>query len=223
MSNIPQAPAPGIVEILLQVLLSTLVGVGAAFLFLVIQPVEVVQALPAESDKNAGVRYVVLGEASNARNVVNRWERLLGDLEARADYELLIEEDDLNHWARAKFQEPDDDRETPFFGEVMPRDLNFRLEEDRLYIFLNIDYRALGFEQIFQLQIRGTFEERRDKHRFAIDHVYLGHSRIPPVPGLRSFFLNRIRESYPVPPGLKRIIEEAQTLRIESGRIAVQP
>lgn len=226
MKNSSSAPSPGIIEILLQVLLSTVVGALAAFIFLVIKPVETVNAMPAKEDRVEGIRYLVLGEASNAPTVRNRWERLLENLENGAETggaTITIAEDDLNHWASAKFAEPDEDRKRSALGEIAPTGLNFRIAEEQLQIFVNLDYQALGFGHIFPLEVQGSFVERGDEHRFKIDRVFLGQSRIPPIPGVRSFLLNRIRMSYPVPPALERVLKQADELNIEDRVIVVRP
>lgn len=207
-----------LIEIIVGASLSMIFGLVASFVYLAFQPVQVLTEVPEEGEFRSRGAFFVEGQSRGQFR--NQWESLLNQIQQGGRIDLTIREDDLNHWASANFVAPDEDElERPFFGGVFPRDLNFRLDDNEIQVGLNMDYDGLGLRHIFRLQIIGSMESQRGRNQFDVDRVYLGQCRIPPFLGLRGFFLNRVRDSYPVPPVIENTLRDASVFEVREGEI----
>ncbi|MCH8475143.1 MAG: hypothetical protein LAT55_07940 [Opitutales bacterium] len=208
-------------EIIVGASLSLVLGLLASFAYLSLQPVEILSEPPEEGEFRSSAAYFVEGQAQGQYR--NQWEGLLNQIQEvlrGGDLDVTIREDDLNHWAAANFVAPDEDEmERPFFGGVFPKNLNFRVNEELIHIGIDMDYDGLGLRHVFKLQIIGGLEESRGQNEFSVGEVYLGQCRIPSIFGLRGFFLNRVRESYPVPPAIPNVLREAEVFEVNEGEI----
>ncbi|MCC5788956.1 MAG: hypothetical protein JJT75_04935 [Opitutales bacterium] len=207
-------------EIIVGASLSMALGLFASFAYLALQPVEILREAPEEGQFRSSSEYFVEGQALGQYR--NQWESLLNQIQEvvqGGNLDVTIREDDLNHWATANFVAPDEEVERPFLGGVFPKNLNFRVDDENIQVGVDMDYDGLGLRHVFKLKVIGELSDRRGQNQFSVNEVYLGQCRIPGAFGLRNFFLNRVRESYPVPPVIPNILREADVFEVHEGEI----
>lgn len=179
---------PSMIEITLGALLSVLLGVVLAAVWLVLKPVETVREIPDEPVP--GKVYYVEGRAgsTSAREWMAKWQRFA------AGGSVTLDEGDLNTAYRAKAAEAekakkDEPKAEP--GMITPGQLNFRISDGQLQIGAPVELSVIGFQKKLQVFAQGGFERSGDHFVYAPDKFYVGSLRVEKIPVVGGLIVDR--------------------------------
>lgn len=180
---------PSMIEITLGALLSVLLGVVLAAVWLVLKPVETVREIPDEPVP--GKVYYVEGRAgsTSAREWMAKWQRFA------AGGSVTLDEGDLNTAYRAKAAEAekakkDEPKAEP--GMITPGQLNFRISDGQLQIGAPVELSVIGFQKKLQVFAQGGFERSGDHFVYAPDKFYVGSLCVEKIPVVGGLIVDRL-------------------------------
>ncbi len=170
---------PSWTEVILGAILSLLLGVALAAVFLVLKPVETVREMPKEP--NPDVVYFLEGTRdSNRSRQATAKQRTFVE-----GGTVVLNEDELNVLASPATP--------PKKADVDPEQMltagspNFRIREGVMQIGVPVRVSVAGIDRRVIVQARGGFEKRGDVFVFSPDELYVGScplQRLPVVSGL---------------------------------------
>jgi hypothetical protein len=201
--------APGIFGVVFSALLSLVLGVLVAFVYLIVQPVEVLTSAPKEEP--AGT--VLLLGAPGAGNA--SWEEKRDALVGGSLKEVTLTESELNAWAGARFEPvkvEEDVKKTSFF--IAAATPNFRIEGGLLQVgMVNTAY-VYGHEGPLVLQAKGRFVAGAQGWSFTPEEALLGALPLHKIPAVLPFVASRF--------GANNLPEEVTTVLTKAREISVR-
>ena len=163
-------------EVIIGAVLSIFLGVLLAAVYLVVQPVEEVDELPPEADRDRRTVYFVEGRTGSVADF--NWRSKVTSFEAGASGMIELVEQELNQWAGSAF--PDlEDTEAEGMLNLIPRSVNFRIRGGALQIASNMEFNVFGVGGEVLAQTRGTFVPRNGRYVFEAESLSLGGFRVP--------------------------------------------
>ncbi len=216
---------PGFFEISLGVVLSIVLGVALAAVYLVLKPVEVVKELPKEPV--IGAVYFVQGAIDS--NKSRQWMRKRQMLSEGGTADIIFSEEELNAWiasvvpqaaskAKSKTATPDPAAVTkpepagPFLLLDRP---NFRIRDNVLQLGLPATLNAFGVSLPLVLQTRGHFAQGANGYVFVADELYVGSLPTQRVPGLKDLIVQRMLVSVEIPDDLRTAWSKLSLVAVE--------
>lgn len=177
---------PSLIEITIGALLSVLIGVVLAAVWLVLKPVETVRELPSEPAP--GTVYYVEGRAgsTSAREWVAKWQQFV------SGGSITLTEGDLNTAYRAKAAEAEKKDEKAEAGMITPGQLNFRISDGVLQIGAPVEFNVVGFQKKVQVFAQGGFERSGGHFVYAPEKFYVGSLRVEKIPVIGGMVIDRL-------------------------------
>ncbi len=186
------ASGPSWTEVILGAFLSILLGATLAAVFLVLKPVQITKAPPADEERKAGEVYYIEGSrnASNLRALQQKQADFFAGQSVR------FTEEELNFLVA-----PAPAAKAPAEAENMlsAGTPNFRIADDLLQIGVPLNLNVLGYAPTIVAQVRGTFV--RSDHVFALEpsEFYIGSCPLHRIPGAAPYVLRKLIQSAAVP------------------------
>lgn len=200
MARKDKTKGPRPAEIVIAAVLSLLLGVVGAALFLAFQEPEEVTSMPEPEDREFGVVYYVPGERGNQSH--GTWTMKKEVLERKRSGTLVLVEEELNQWVAQEFKEPTGEPDGPLL-HIRPGTPGFRIEEGVLHAGFPLEWSILGASRKFQSQAIGGFERAGDRYVFDHDRVYVGSMQVPNIFGLSDLLVRRVVNSFEVSDSLR--------------------
>lgn len=180
---------PKLIEVTIGALLSVLIGVVLAGVWLITKPIEKVREIPAEPV--AGTVYYIEGTAngSSSREWMVKVQQFV------AGQSLTLTEGDLNTAYRAKAAEAeqakkDEPKAEP--GMLNAGQLNFRIADSELQIGAPVDVSVLGFQTKIQVFAQGVFERSGSTFAYAPTRFYIGSLRVDKLPVVGGMLMHKL-------------------------------
>lgn len=223
---------PGVFEITLGVLLSILLGVVLASVYLIFKPVETVKELPKEPVLGA----VYFAQGSSDANKARQWQRKRQMLSEGTTADISFSEEELNAWiasvvpraaaaVKPKLKpaaKPDDKTAAApaVGGPLMVLDRpNFRIRDNVLQVALPTTINAVGFSLPVIWQARGHFDKGPGGFVFVEDELYLGSFPAHRVPGLKELIVARLLAVQDIPGDLRTAWEKLILVAVEGNAL----
>lgn len=174
-----------------------LLGGALAIACLVLKPVQILTAPPAQDTRTGGSVYCVKGSHDAAK--AKSWTLKRALLLAAEPGEIIFNEDELNAWfADSRHTRPAARHPGEFF-EIGPPD--FRIADGELQIAAPATVNLLSMRIPLLMQMRGAFErgaggaplapgDSRELVMFAPREIFAGSLPLHRLPGARAFLLN---------------------------------
>ncbi|HYP17342.1 MAG TPA: hypothetical protein VEQ65_09050 [Opitutus sp.] len=205
---------PSWTEVILGAVLSLLLGIGLAFVFLVMKPVTTVKEMPTETV--VGTVYYVEGsrDAGKGRQAAAKQKSFL------EGQSVVLTEDELNQIVApppapaAKKAATAEPAQTVASGSP-----NFRIRDGVMQIGLPLRLNVLGFEQRVIVQARGGFEKRGDVFVFDPSELYLGSCPLQRIPAVQGMLMKRFRASLAVPEELAAAWSKLSAVDVEGSTL----
>ncbi|MEX2381080.1 MAG: hypothetical protein WD490_01745 [Opitutales bacterium] len=208
---------PKTYEIVVGAILSLLLGVFLAAVYMVTTPVEVVDEMPDSPDSTKV--YYVTGDAGEQPL---QWSQKLGALTSGTwSGAFPVSEQELNQWAQSAFAESNGSGEDGTFV-VTPGTPNFRLYGERIQVGADLEYSVFGFGQTIKSQAHGQIIEKGGRFVFEPHELHLGSLPIPRAGGLSSLVFNRLRESFEVSEELKQGWERVSYAAVDESVLRIE-
>lgn len=205
---------PGLIEVTFGVLLSLMLGVSLAALYLIFKPVEIV-AKPPEAPAPGQV-YFVEGAANGGK--ARQWTRKRQILAEGAPADLTFSEEELNAWISSATPQKNSKAEAEALAAAnffVPERVNFRIQQGVLQMGLVGKFSIFGFEPPLVIQTRGTFEQGASGFSFSAKELYIGSLPTHVVPNLTPWLMNRVFAAQQVPEDLKASWQKLRLVAIE--------
>lgn len=211
---------PRLWEIVVAAILSLIVGVLGAVVFLVTLPQEEVSELPAEGDREIGKIYFVKGSKGDASH--GTWEAKEEALKAKRRGSMTVVEEELNQWAEVRLGEEQTRPADQPLLQVVPGVPNFHLTDEELFVSVPLEWNLFGFRRTLGSLTSGTFQEKGGTHVFNHNRVFVGSC---PLPGfLAKKLVGDVSASYDVAEELEEGWSNLQSVEIgEEGLALVIP
>jgi hypothetical protein len=198
-----QLYGPSMTEVLFGAVLSLLLGMVLAAVYLVLLPVTQVKELPKE--RIDGVVYYIEGsrDTSKARQASAKQKAFLQGAT------VTVNEDEINTIIAPAPVAPPTPTKKPASGAPAAATAvqgltagtpNFRIKDSVLQMGIPLQVSALGFEQKVVLQTRGGFTKIGEVFAFQPSELYLGSCPLQRLPGVPQALLRRVLASVTVPP-----------------------
>lgn len=204
-------------EIVIAAVLSFIIGVLGAGVFLAFQPLEKVNEMPAEEDRVLGKVYYVEGKGGDTtvdgRTVRGTWEPKEGAVRAGRSGTLSLVEQELNQWAAQRLKGGGSD-DLPAL-HIEPARPNFRLADDQLYVMTSLEWSAFGVERTFDSLVSGPVVSRGGTHELDHEQLYVGSLPVPNLFGLADRLVRDVVDSYDVPEELREGWANLETVSID--------
>ncbi len=202
---------PSWTEVILGAILSALLGVALAAVFLVLKPVETVRELPEEPD--ASVVYFLEGtrDANRARQATAKQRAFL------EGGTVVLNEDELNVLASPATP--------PKKADAAPEEMltagspNFRVREGVMQIGVPVRVSVAGMDRRVIVQARGGFEKRGEIFVFAPDELYLGSCPMHRVPVVAGWVMNKFVSGASVPEELAAAWRNVSDVKVEDSSL----
>lgn len=214
---------PSTSEVAFGALLGLLAGIVAGAIYLVVKPVETVTKVPEEPTK--GVVYFVPGQGGGTKG--RAWQAKVAAFTAGGA--VTVNEEELNAWAQSlsgaaaspKGAPPPE----PANEFVSVRDLNFRLQGDRLQVAQRVRFNYFGVAKEVLLQSSGTLERAGEGVRFRPDKAFLGSCPLHALPGATGALGRLLLSKQKVPEDFRAAWDRIVALEVEGGllRVTTQP
>ncbi len=162
-------------EVIIGALLSIILGVLLAMVYLVVQPVEEVDELPAEALRDRRTVYFVEGQTGSAADF--NWRPKVTSFEAGAAGTIELVEQELNQWVGSAFPNLED-TEAEGLLTLVPRSVNFRIQDGALQIASDMEVNVFGVGREVLAQIRGSIVQRDGRYVFEADSMAIGGFRM---------------------------------------------
>jgi hypothetical protein len=212
----PKGPKP--YEVIIGAFLSIILGVLLAAVYLVSQPVEEVDELPPETQRDRRTVYFVEGRTGSALDF--NWRPKATAFEEGVSGSIELVEEELNQWAAVTF--PDlEDMESEGMLSIMPRSVNFRVDDDRLHIASNLEISVFGFGGEYLAQSRGNLVQRDGRYVFAPESLALGGFRVPHG-GLIDLLVGRVLSAFDPPEELSEAWSRMSRAEVQGDRLIVE-
>jgi hypothetical protein len=199
---------PGIVEVVFGAVLSLVLGVLLAGLYLVLKPVSVVNQLPALNKREEGMVYYVQGaKGAGEGGQLLRKQQLF--LDGRS---VVLTEDELNTWMASSNGTPKKpaDPKAPATNE-----LNFHLSKGVLQIGIPYTVDLLGLSGSVIIQAQGTFAKEGDEFVYEPKTILIGSFPVQRVPMLMTLLKKKIYSAQELPDELSAAWKKLENVTIE--------
>jgi hypothetical protein len=192
---------PSWAEVIFGALLSFVLGIALAIVFLLLKPVQVVRDLPKEPVR--GVVYVIQGskDANKGRGVDAKLKELT------AGRSVSLTEDELN---------------SMFGGKNAATAPNFRIVEGRLQIGLPTTVDLLGLNQALMVVATGQFGNRDGKVSYEVDDFRVGSLPASRLPYIKGAVTDKILAAQEFPPELTAIWGKLASIAIEGNALKLK-
>ncbi len=202
---------PSWTEVILGAILSTLLGVALAAVFLVLKPVETVRELPEEPEAN--VAYFLEGtrDANRARQATAKQRTFL------EGGTVVLNEDELNVLASPATP--------PKKAEAVPEQMltagspNFRVRESVMQIGVPVRVSVAGIDRRVIVQARGGFEKRGEVFVFSPDELYFGSCPMHRVPVVAGWVMNKFVSGASLPEELAAAWRNVSDVKVEDSSL----
>jgi len=190
-----KGPRP--VEIVIAGVLSGMVGVVGAAVFLAFQPAERVTEMPEPEDRSLGRLYYVAGKGGSSEH--DTWQAKKVGLEAARSARMTLTEEELNRWAAQGLEVVGASDQG--FLEIGAGAPTFRIADGLMTVRVPLTLNLFGNGRTFDSQASGQFVRRGAQYVFDYDRLYVGSC---PVPGfLSSRLVKGVIASYGVSDELR--------------------
>lgn len=206
-----KGPRP--VEIVISAVLSGVLGVAAAIIFLALQPPEEVTEMPAEEDREFGRVYYIAGKGGNASH--GTWHPKREAVKAKRSGSISLVEEELNQWASAELKETSE-IEKPFL-HIEPGVPNFRLAGDVMVVGVPLTWNIFGVSRELDSHTSGRLARKGDGYGFEYDRLYVGSCPVPDI--LANRLVGDVIASYDVSEGLEEGWAALESVTIEEGSL----
>jgi hypothetical protein len=203
---------PGIVEVLLSAVLSLVLGVVLAGLYLVFKPVSVVDKLPAADKREEGMVYYVQGtKAEGMGGQLLRKQQLF--LEGSS---VVLNENELNTWMASSNTAPKKpaDPKAPAANV-----LNFHIDKGVLQVGLPYTVDLLGLSGAVIIQMQGTFAKEGDEFAYEPSTIYIGSLPAQRIPMLLTLIKKKIYSTQELPDDLAAAWKKLANVSIEDTKL----
>jgi hypothetical protein len=212
-----KGPRP--VEIAISAVLSVILGLLGAAVFLALQdPVEQT-SVPSEEEREFGRVYYVPGNPGGQQHATWTVKREVVQRGRSGTVPLVAEE--LNQWAATEWRERRPGESSGPVLHVRPGIPRFRMEDSVFHVNLPLEWSAFGQSREFKSQAHGGFTRRGGIHVFDHDRVYIGSMPVPNLFGLSNSVVRRVVNSFEVSQELRDgwarledVTVEGETLRL---------
>ncbi len=212
----PKGPKP--YEVIIGAFLSVILGLLLAAVYLIAQPVEEVDELPPEAQQDRRTVYFVEGRTGSALDF--DWRPKVTAFETGVSGSIELVEEELNQWAAIAF--PDlEDMDSEGMVAIIPRSINFRVEDDRLHIASSLEVSIFGFGGEYLAQTRGNLVQRDGRHVFAPESLALGGFRVP-HDGLIKLLVERVFSAIETPEELSESWSRMTRAEVQGDRLIVE-
>ncbi len=201
---------PSWVEVFFGALLSIILGIVLASVYLIAKPVAVVKELPAEIVP--GLVYHIEGSRDSTKG--RQWK--VKHQQFIAGHSVAVTEEELNAAvsaltspaanAPAPGKKPDHAakkaEETPsqaIAGAIVPGVPNFRIRENEMQIAVPVALNALSLQLDVLVQARGGFEKQGDHFVFEPNTLLIGSLPVHRIPALSGFMMGKFFAAQSVP------------------------
>lgn len=207
-----KGPKP--VEIAVSGVLSLLVGLVGAAVFLAFQPIKTVQEIPPVDEQGLAQVYSVRGKSGTDAHDTWKVKKEAITQGRAGEFELV--EQELNRWASSEFRRMA--RGSGMF-HIHPAVPNFRIADDRLHIEVSLEWNVFGGRRKLDSQVSGVFRSRGGVYRFVPDRVHIGSSPLPR--SLGNYFLNKVVAAFDIDAELREGWRQIQLLSIEGNKLRI--
>ncbi len=219
MSKAGKDKGPRPVEIAIAAVLSLILGVVGAAVFLAFQEPEEVVGTPPEEDRVFGVVYYVPPSMGNQAHAT--WQVKQTAVQQGRSGTIPLVAEELNQWAARTFPESDEEGGDKPAIHVSPGTPGFRMEEGVFHVSMPLEWSAFGASREFLGQAHGGFAEENGVHVFDYERVYIGSMPVPGILGLSDMVVNRVASAFEVSDelregwaGLESVTVEEETLQL---------
>lgn len=207
---------PSWTEVIFGAVLSLVLGVAAAFVYLVLKPVETVKALPKEPV--ADVVYYLEGSrnAGNARQATAKQKAFI------EGGSVVLNEEELNVLTAPPVKSPAAGaaaEATASKPMVAPGVVNFRIRDSVMQIGVPLQLNIQGLELNLILQARGGFVKEGSTFTFAADEFLLGSCPLQRLPMAGDALVKRIIASAAVPAELTEAWRHLSDVAVEGSTL----
>ncbi|HTJ77461.1 MAG TPA: hypothetical protein VL357_00540 [Rariglobus sp.] len=216
---------PGIFEITLGVVMSIMLGVVLAAVYLILKPVAAVKELPKEPV--IGAVYFLQGETNSSK--ATQWKRKRQMLSEGGTADISFSEEELNAWiASVVPQAPVAPKAAPAKADakpvasgplvVMDRP-NFRIRDGVLQVGVPTTINAFGVSTSLIFQTRGHFSKGQNGYVFVADELYVGSLPTQLVPGLKNLIVSRLMAAEEIPDDLRTAWGKLSLVTVEGNQL----
>ncbi|TVR46970.1 MAG: hypothetical protein EA425_16520 [Puniceicoccaceae bacterium] len=209
-------------NVIVGAVLSLLLGVVGAVLFLVMVPV-VEGTPPAEDEIDRSredyLRYYQPGTRSGQRGA--NWMLKKQALIDGRSGALLFYEEDLNLWAANAYEQQLDGNGTVLGVLSVPGTPVFRVAEDHLAVGLPVKLQLLGLERDIIVQAKGGFATRDGRLVFRPHEVLVGSWPVPAALGLRQRIYRNFAGAFPPPEDVREAWPQVEAIGFEDQALRV--
>jgi hypothetical protein len=203
---------PGIIEVVFGALLSLILGVLLAGVYLVIKPVSVVNQLPALNKREEGMVYYVQGAKGTGQGgQLLRKQQLF--LEGRS---VVLTEDELNTWMASSNGAPKKPTDPK---TAAANELNFHLSKGVLQIGIPYTVELLGLSGSVIIQAQGTFAKEGDEFVYEPSTILIGSFPAQRIPSLMALLKKKIYAAHELPDDLSAAWKKLESVSIEDNAL----
>lgn len=202
---------PSWTEVILGAILSLVLGVVLAAVFLVLKPVETVREMPKEP--NPSVVYFLEGTRdSNRSRQATAKQRTFVE-----GGTVVLNEDELNVLASPATP--------PKKADAAPEQMltagspNFRIREGVMQIGVPVRVSVAGIDRRVIVQARGGFEKRGDVFVFSPDELYVGSCPVQRLPVVSGLVMDRFLTGANVPEELAAAWRNVSEVKVEDSSL----
>lgn len=208
-----KGPRP--VEIVIAAVLSLILGVLGAVVYLAFQPLEKVTEMPDEEEREFGRVYYVEGSEGDSSD--DTWEPKAEAVSTGRSGSLSFVEEELNQWAA---QNLDVERKAGNLN-IEPGVPNFRIADGRFYAAVPLTWNLFGTSRTLDSYVSGKFSSQNGSHSLDYERLYVGGCPIPNVFGLANRLFRDVVESYEVSDELQEGWAALETVSIEDDALTL--
>lgn len=186
---------PSWTEVILGAVLSLLLGVVLAAVYLVLKPVATVKELPKEPA--ADVVYYIEGtrDLTKSRQAAAKQKAFV------QGGSVVLNEDELNTLLGVT-PKAADPAAAPAEKTITPGTPNFRIRDNVLQIGVPVQIKVAGFAQNVIVQARGGFAQHGDTWVFDPTEFYVGSCPLQRLPAAEGFLMKQIMGGATIPEDL---------------------
>lgn len=208
---------PGVVEIVLSVVLSLVLGGLLAVVHLTMKPVLVVKEMPA--DVIPGQVYFVEGTINSSKS--RQWTRKRQILAEGGPIDVVFNQDELNTWLASAM--PKEPAGSGAQQEAMNlKAPNIRLYDDKLQFGMALQFSLFGLEVPTAVQVRGHFVQTENGPLYVAEELFIGSLPFHKIPGYSGHEVQKVVLGRPdIPDDIKKAFTGLSLVSIEGGSLRV--
>jgi len=218
MAKNKEIKSPGVIEVLIGMGLSMMLGALLAVAHLVFRPVEVVRGLPKEPAD--GVRYQIEGASSSSAK--GRWVGKVKSIRDKVSGEVLLNESDMNAWSGATFQQAEVPVDKPPSFALVSGVPNFRVDGDKLQVGSVNDLYIYGGIAKLVVGVKGGFVKSAGGWEYKVSEFYVGGFPVHKVPMISAPVLARLMVAAGEQQEISAVLDQASVLKVSNGSLVVR-